>query len=212
MEMFFGRTTDPIGVSDGKLWMAQRPTANSPWSTASELPFSVGGDFFPQISPDGQELFFSSFGRDPIQSPTVGNIFVARRVPGTNSFGTPEFVQSGAGGHPSPDGLTFAFYGNNEHFELVYTDVPRVGLQDILLQTREQPMGQFGDVFNPWAPLNSSADDYLYQFGPADDHVYLTSTEARRSNWRLIWRIRNLGGTHRRIGPGRRQSRRYGAR
>jgi hypothetical protein len=37
-------------------------------------------------------------------------------------------------------------------------------------------MGEFGDVFNPWAPLNSSADDYLYQFGPSGDHVYLTTT------------------------------------
>ena len=173
-EIYYTRATDPLGASDAELWVAKRPSVDADWGEPEKLSFTVPGDFFPVISPDGHNLYFSSFGRDSDESPTVGNIWATSRTSLSDSFGEPVFVQSGVGSHFSTDSLTFAFYGNNEHFE--FYDVPRVGQQDVLLRTRDVPDGEFGPVFNPWAPLNSSSNDYITQFAPSGKSVLLVST------------------------------------
>ena len=172
-EIYYARTTDPFGGGDAEIWVAQRPSADAAWNAPVKLSITEPGDLFPVISPNGLELYFTSVSRDTDESPTIGNIWFASRTTTSESFGEPEFVQSGWGNTLSTDGLTFAFYGNSETFP--FYDVPRVGGQDVLLRSRDVPDGDFGPVFNPWAPLNSSFDDYITQFTPSGDYVLLSS-------------------------------------
>ena len=174
LELYFNRANDPLGASDAELWVTQRESVEAAWSVPEKLSFTVPGDFFPWVSPDGHEIYFSSFGRDTDQTPFVGNSWKVTRESRDDPFGEPVFVQGAPGNVLSNDGLVFAQYGNNEQFEFFET-LPRVGDQDVLLRTRDTTDGEFGMPVNPWAPLNSSANDYITQFSPSGKTAMMIS-------------------------------------
>ncbi len=183
LELYFTRTTDFLGVSDGEIWISQRTGVGQPWGAPEKLTITQLGDGRPSISSDGLELYFNSFGgREPPSGfPQVLSVWHASRASRTEPFGEPEFVQIGNGTVAlTGDGLTLASSATKstaDFYGFTLFDPPDAGLSgDIIVQTRETTGHEFGAVIGPTAPLSSSYFEESNQFGLNDSSIYIQST------------------------------------
>lgn len=177
------------------LYMSTRAAKDAPWGPAVSLGPTVNsvpaGDCAPWISPDGLELFFSSYraggyGRS--------DIYVARRAtptdPWDQAVNLGPIVNSGTEDQfpcLSPDGLLL-FFGDNFHLG----DPPRsggCGGSDIWMTRR-------ASLPDPWQPpvnlgpqVNSSVHEQFPRISPDGSTLYFITAEKMDLNTWEDWQV-----------------------
>ena len=169
------------GYPDGDLFVSTRETTQDTWGVPVRLGPTINatGEFHPDISSDGLELYFMSFRSAP---PNGGALWVTRRTTRDHDWGEPEnlgrFFSGGARENSpaiSSDGL-----------ELYLSDAGD-DQRDLWMISRSSVSDPWGQLVNLGPTVNSSADEGCPSISSDSRMLFFYSERSGGLGDRDIW-------------------------
>ena len=180
----------PDGLGGSDIWLATRPTKESPWDPPVNLGSSINSDgeeFCDCISPDGCSLYFSKIGYFSSTNPDIfygGDIYMTTRATRDSPWDAPvklEIMPSRGGSgnwgaNISSDGLALFFYSD-------YADVSL--LPDIWLATRTHNDDGWGTPIRLGPEINTQNGEQKPSISADGSTLYWCCGRASLNTWDL---------------------------
>jgi hypothetical protein len=164
------------GYGNYDIWMTTRATKEAPWGPAVNVGSNINSsvsDAWPWVSPDGLELYFTSYRFGGYGD---GDFYVAGREATSDPWGVAanlgpvvNSVYDETRVSLSPDGLLLLFSESSA------TTTPRpggYGRADIWMTTRATPSDPWQTPVNLGASVNGSASDVIPRISPDGSTLY----------------------------------------